>query len=175
MLRNRSKNTLKIFKNSDFPMTTIWGVSLKRKILDRKRIPDFPGFRSIRFQKKVRAFRVQSIWSPPKWAKWRPAADTSLYRDPYYNGIWEIQCTFWRFFESVGSHKRSQTLPVITSDNKYICNIKIKIKIFSTWFSSDFELDLHPKKWRFCSKYPLSCQCVEECMLLLQKPSLSRV
>ena len=85
----------------------------------------------------------------PKLAKWRPAADTSLYRDPYYNGIWEIQCKFWWFFESVRSHKRSQTLPVITSDNKYICNIKIKIKIFSTWFSSDFELDLHPKKWWF--------------------------
>ena len=82
-------------------------------------------------------------------AKWRPGADTSLYRDPYYNGIWEIQCKFWWFFESVGSHKRSQTLPAITSDNKYICNIKIKIKIFSTWFSSDFELDLHPKKWWF--------------------------
>ena len=85
----------------------------------------------------------------PKLAKWRPAADTSLYRDPYYNGIWEIQCIFWWFFESAGAHKRFQTLPAIPSGKKCICNIKIKIKIFSTWFSSDFELNLHPKKWWF--------------------------
>ena len=96
-----------------------------------------------------RAFSPRCDGDDQNLAKLRPAADTSLYRDPYYNGIWEIQCKFWWFFESVGSHKRSQTLPAITSDNKYICNIKIKNKIFSTWFSSDYEIDLHLKKWWF--------------------------
>ena len=92
-------------------------------------------------------------WSFPerstKLAKLNPVADTRLYRDPYCNGIWENRCIFWTFFGSVGPHKRYQTLLAITSDNKYICNIKIKMKIFSAWFSSDFELDLHLKKWWF--------------------------
>ena len=78
---------------------------------------------------------------------WWTAGDVHLYWNPYCNGLWEIQCIFWWVFESVGPHKRSQTLPVMTSDNKYISNIKIKIKIFSSWFSSDFELDSHPQKW----------------------------
>ena len=65
---------------------------LKRKILERNRLPDFPGLRSIRFQKKVRAFRVQGSQGTPKWAKWRMIAQCRLYWDPYCNGLWETQC-----------------------------------------------------------------------------------
>ena len=143
---------------------------LKRKILDRKRIPDFPGFRSIRFQKKVRAFCVQSIWTSPKLAKWRPAADTSLYRDPYYNRLWEIQCIFWWFFESAGPHERSQTLPTLTNDNKYISNIKSKkIKIFGTflvWFWGRFS---SKNQWLLLSKAYLSQRSNKKGCILLQK------
>ena len=79
-----------------------------------------------------RSFFVRTIWVTQNVSKLNPVADTRLYRDPYCNGICENRCIFWWFFESVGPHKRSQTLHVIISDNKYICNIKIKIKIFST-------------------------------------------
>ena len=92
----------------------------------------FPGFWTTLKTFRDRLICVQWPHEDPKLAKWRPAAGTSLYRDPYYKGIWEIQCKFWWFSDSVGSHKRSQTLHAITSDNNYICNIKIKIKIFST-------------------------------------------
>ena len=63
-----------------------------------------------------------------------------------------MSCLFWWFFESVGSQKRFHTLPAPTSIKKYICNIKIKIIFFSTWFSCDFGIDFHRKIDAFCCK-----------------------
>ena len=73
-----------------------------------------------------------------------------------------MQCNFWWFFESAGPQKRFHTLPALTSIKKYICNIKIKIIFFSTWFSCDFGIDFHRKMMILAVKNTLPCQCVEK-------------
>ena len=85
---------------------------------------DLARFWTIRISLEARSSWVQGADGTPKWAKWRPAADARLYWDSYCNGIREMQCRFWWFFEPVGPQKRSHTLPLATSLKKHICNIK---------------------------------------------------
>jgi len=129
---------------------------LKRGILDRKCFPDFQGLRPIRFQKKLEGFACGAFGAARNWQNEERQLIPICIGIPIVTEYGKSSAYFLRFLESVGPHKRSQTLSVITSHSKYICNIKIKIKIFSIGFSSDFELDLHPKSDAFYSKTPSS-------------------
>ena len=72
----------------------------------------------------TRSILLRKYFYHENWDQWGAAADAHLYWDPYCNGLWEMSCLFWQFFEFVGLEKRSHTLPTLTSIKLYISNIK---------------------------------------------------
>ena len=82
-------------------------------------------------------------------AKWEYFPCANLYRDPYCNGF--AWMTLW-FLIVFRVCRALETFPdTLHTHQHQIIHFqhKIKIKIFSTWFWYDFELDLHSKKWWF--------------------------
>ena len=72
----------------------------------------------------TRSILLRKYFYHENWDQRGAAADVHLYWDPYCNGLWEMTCLFWQFFEFVGLEKRSHTLPTLTSIKLYISNIK---------------------------------------------------